>query len=537
MFLIIKYKSKKRIIQVLAFFLTILIALGVRLVFLQLYPTERVTAQYENHQSEQISDFKYEILDINGNNLMKYNYKYILVIDSKPFSLNNYEESLKDLMALNFIMKGESDEFNFTDIMKSKGKVYYTISEDTYKKINSLKNIKGIYTYVYSEVDRKKAWMVSSFLSRIENNNIPINTLLWQIDKYVENNKLPMEDFYLDDKGIYSENKININEENKNLKLTINKEVEDKVREVLKEEEYEGLDNIAVMIMESETGKIRAMVQKDESEANLNLAIEGIGYEPGSIYKLITLGAALDKGVITLENTFSCNSIICEKNNCHGFLSVEEALVKSCNDVFGKVGNLVGYEDLMKYSEKQGLFSRVLNLQGDGTNESEGVKPSVEAGMNNIAIGQCFNVTPIQMLGAINTITNNGVYVKPYLVEGVLDKDNNIIEEFSSESTKVYNQITTSLLKKSMKAAVERGTGKKAMVEGVDIGGKTGSATSGTKSGTHGWFVGYFNINEKYYTMIVFVPNIQNDEENGEELGGGSTAAPIFRDIVKKLVY
>ena len=88
-----------------------------------------------------------------------------------------------------------------------------------------------------------------------------------------------------------------------------------------------------------------------------------------------------------------------------------------------------------------------------------------------------------------------------------------------------------------MKAVVERGTGKKAMVEGMDIGGKTGSATSGTKSGTHGWFVGYFNINEKYYTMIVFVPNIQNDEENGEELGGGSTAAPIFRDIVKKLVY
>ena len=150
----------------MAFFLTILILLGVRLVFLQLYPTEKVVAQYENHQSEQISDSKYEILDTNGNSLMKYNNKYVLVIDSKPFSLNNYEETLKDLMALNFIMKGEDDKFNFTDIMKSNGKVYYKISEDTYKKINSLKDIKGIYTYVYSEVDRKKAWMVSSFLSK-----------------------------------------------------------------------------------------------------------------------------------------------------------------------------------------------------------------------------------------------------------------------------------------------------------------------------------------------------------------------------------
>ena len=90
-FFIIRYKNKKRIIQVLALFLTILILLGVRLFFLQLYPTEKVVAQYENHQSEQISDSKYEILDTNENSLMKYNNKYVLVIDSKPFSLINYE--------------------------------------------------------------------------------------------------------------------------------------------------------------------------------------------------------------------------------------------------------------------------------------------------------------------------------------------------------------------------------------------------------------------------------------------------------------
>lgn len=75
--------------------------------------------------------------------------------------------------------------------------------------------------------------MVSSFLSKIESNEIE-NTLLWKIDKYVENNKLPMEEFYLDNKGIYSENKINISEENKNIKLTINKDFEEKVGEVLK---------------------------------------------------------------------------------------------------------------------------------------------------------------------------------------------------------------------------------------------------------------------------------------------------------------
>ena len=71
--------------------------------------------------------------------LTKYNKKYILVLDTKPFMLNNYEETLEDLMALNFIMKTEDVEFNYSDIMKENGKKYYTISEETYEKVNKLK--------------------------------------------------------------------------------------------------------------------------------------------------------------------------------------------------------------------------------------------------------------------------------------------------------------------------------------------------------------------------------------------------------------
>lgn len=532
---IIRYTLKKRIICTSSFFITLLIVLGVRIGFLQLFPTEQVTAQYENHQSEKVSDSKYKILDTNGEDLLKYNKKYILVIDKKPFSLNNYEETLEDLMAFNFIMKGEVSNFSFSDIMKSTGKIYYTVSKSTYDKVNSLKSIKGVYTYIYDEVDRKKAWMVSSFLSTIENDVVP-NSLLWEVNKYVENNTEPMENFYLDDKAIYSTSEEYVTSENRNLKLTIDKRMEDCVREIIKKDTYNNLDNIAVTIVEAESGKIRAMVQKDESEANLNLVIEGIGYEPGSIYKLITLGTALDKGVVTLQDTFICTAAICEANNRHGTLTVENALVKSCNDIFAKVGSLVGYKDLMEYSEKLGLFSRVLGLRGEGMDETEGVKPKEELGMNNISIGQCINVSPIQMVGAVNTITNNGVYIKPYLIESILDKYGNIIEDFTGETRRVYAPMTTSILKSAMKSVVQRGTGKLANVEGLDIGGKTGSATGGNGSGTHGWFVGYFNIGEKYYTMIVFAPNIKGNEENGETLGGGNTAAPIFSDIVKNLI-
>ena len=128
--------------QILSLFIVFLVLLTFRLFKLQIYPNEKVVLSYQNHQQENISDMKYMILDTNGKDLMNYNKQYILVIDTKPFSLNNYEETLESLMALNFIMKSENPQFNYTDIMKENGKIYYSISENTYKKINSLKNIK-----------------------------------------------------------------------------------------------------------------------------------------------------------------------------------------------------------------------------------------------------------------------------------------------------------------------------------------------------------------------------------------------------------
>jgi cell division protein FtsI/penicillin-binding protein 2 len=291
------------------------------------------------------------------------------------------------------------------------------------------------------------------------------------------------------------------------------------------------LSNIGVSIIEADTGKVRALVQKDESVANINLGIQQIGYEPGSIYKVITLGAALDMGLININNTFTCNGQICKE--AHGKLSVEQAFEKSCNDIFAEIGSMVGYEKLMQYSEDQGLYNRVFNLESGNINEAQGIKPTEEAGINNISIGQCMNVTPIQMLGAINTITNNGIYKKPYIVEGILDKDDNVVKEFKTEEKKIYSETTAKLIKNSMRQVIIKGTGIKAYIGDLDIGGKTGTAT-GSEGQTHGWFTGYFSIGEKNYTIVVFTPKIESIKGN-ESLGGGDTAAPIFKDIVKRL--
>jgi cell division protein FtsI/penicillin-binding protein 2 len=428
-------------------------------------------------------------------------------------------------------MKEEIKSFNYTDVMKSDGKLYYEISEYTYNKINALEDMKGMYTYVYKEIDKREAWTVCNLISSIpENENLVEGSLEEEIYKNIANNKVPQSSFSLDDKSVYGLSSQDENKENNNLKLTIDKNMDEKVREVLKKDEFASYINVGVTIMESSTGKIRVMAQKDETQANVNLCMEGYGYEPGSVFKLITVGAALDKGIITMQDRYTCSGKIC-KHEIHGNITVEEALIESCNDVIAQIGNEVGYDSIMDYAQKVGLFNKVLNFNQAGKNEAIGEKPDEESGLNNISIGQCLTVTPLQITGATNAIINNGVYVKPFIIDEVVDHENNAVKTFNSENIKTYSESACKLLKNTMDEVVKKGTGIKAKVDDVEIGGKTGSATGGDGK-THGWFVGYFKLREKLYTMTVFVPDITQDDK---DLGGGDTAAPIFGQIVKSL--
>lgn len=523
----IKLSREKQIFSV---FILIFSLLSVRLYFLQVKPVEKVTAQYKNHQTENISDINYMVLDSKGKDLFKYNKEYVLVIDAKPFSLNNYEETLEDLIALNFIMKGENIDFNYTDVMKNKGKLYYKISESTFNKIKRLNNIKGIYTYVYDKVDKKEAWSTSGMLSNIGQNKSVKDSFEDKLYNELKNNESPKKNFYLDDSAVYNHEEIDIKKENKNLKLTIDKELDDKIRTVLSKEEFSKYKNVGVILLESNTGKIRSMVQKDESYANINLGIEGQGFEPGSIFKLVTYATALEKAILSPQNTYVCTGAVCK--NAHGRLTVNDALTISCNDIFGIIGNEIGYQNMVDYCKRLGLYDRVLNLQTENKNETLGVMPKEDDGMNNFAIGQCMTVSPLQIIGAVNAVINNGVYVKPYLISEIIDSNEKTVKEFKTTSEKIFSKTTSEIVRDGMKNVVKKGTGVQAKIEGIEIGGKTGSSTSSDYT-THSWFLGTFNINGSTHTMLVFIPNLKS--EKGEEVGGGNTAAPIFREIVKEI--
>ncbi|WP_032118082.1 penicillin-binding transpeptidase domain-containing protein [Clostridium hominis] len=532
--------DKRRIIFILIIYVSVLMLLSVRLYYLQVQPSTQVQGELQNHQIETLSELNYRILDTNGKDLLNYKKKYVLVIDSRPFKLNNYEETLEDLLALNFIMKSEDTNFNYSDIIALNGKTYYDeITEETYNKIKKLNNIKGIYLYVYDMVDSSEGWRIENFIANIREDNIVEGSFQHQILDIVGENEYPSISFNLDQKANYTESILNYGENNKNLKLTINKEWEEKIRDILLDDSYSFLENIGVVLLESETGKIRAMVQKDESKANVNLGIGTIGYEPGSIFKVLTEAIGLDLGKISSSSVFTCEGKICTKlgeQYAHGDLTVDEALQVSCNDIFAKVGELSGYENMIEYTEKLGLYQKILGLSGENKEEAAGVKATYEDGVSNFSIGQCVTVTPLQIAGAINAVVNDGVYIKPTIIDSIIDNDDNEVEHIEVEGKRVFSETTAKIVQDSMTNVIWKGTGYEAKVEGITQGGKTGTSTGEGGKTNHGWFAGYFEMDGKKYTLLVVAPNIGDNHPDGRELGGGNTGAPIFRQIINSLI-
>lgn len=530
---------KKKIKITCGFFIAVILLLIIRLYYIQVHPAKVVQGELKNYQMETTAQMRFKVLDMDGNDMIQYDNKYVLVIDTQPFKLNNYEETLEDLLALNFIMKSEDSSFNYTDIIQGSGKVYYEITEETYHKIEKLTNIKGIYTYAYKSPDLKEGWKIENFIASIDQNkDSKIGDFQKQVNEYIKDNVYDTNNYYLDDKSVYSIVEVNDKSSNKNIRLTINSDWTQKIREVLASEDYSFLKNVGVVLIESDTGKIRAMVQKDESQANVNLCIGSIGYEPGSIFKILTEAISLDLGITNADDVYYCEGAICTKKGesyAHGALTVEQALEVSCNDIFAQLGNKAGYGNMLSYTEKLGLYKQVLGIDGKNKEEASGVKITEDEGVSNFSIGQCITVTPLQIAGAINAVVNDGVYIKPSLIDAVVDNDNNEIIKDENEEVRVFSSTTSEIVQNTMNKVIWQGTGYEAKVDGVEEGGKTGTSTGEGGATNHGWFAGYFSLGGRKYTMVIVAPNIGDTHPDGRELGGGNTGAPIFRDIINAL--
>ena len=183
-------------------------------------------------------------------------------------------------------------------------------------------------------------------------------------------------------------------------------------------------------------------------------------------------------------------------------------------------------------------MQKVLGFDSEKSGNFEVKDAKYSDGSLGIAsIGQSIRITPIEGISIANTVVNNGTYIKPQIIDAYVDDSNNEVETLKTEQRPVIEKSTANIMKKQMINVVKQGTAQAAHMDSIEIGGKTGttqrieiSKPSG-KSEEHsdGWFVGFFKVNEKYYSMVVFVQDIDKDKDSG-----GNTPAPIFKDIVNQ---
>lgn len=540
-FLLYRKVNLRRLIKVQIALITLLILLLLRVSYFQYFKSDyyKTLADKQYYYQEKVSDNKYQLLDTNGRYLNKINIKYAVVLDTRLFKLNNYESKLNDIMTLNYIIKGNDENFDINNVLnKNSAKIYVDIDENSFIKIQeTIKDLKGVYAWRYDSLDRNDAWNIANVITNMSNwkdEKKDENSLEAYINHITLGNRNPEIKFQVDKSGYIKEGGYNIPEKS-NVILTIDSKLQDAIKKVLNQEKFNNFPQIGVVLMEASTGKIKAFTQKNDKLPNVNIAASLQGYPPGSTFKLITAEIALEKGLITKDSRFLCTGKYCKKNDkphAHGNINLEQAINYSCNDFFIDLGNKISSEEIITYAKKQGYSNKILGFNDEATGII--IQPENYELNNNLILGYSISATPIQVAATISPIVNEGNYVKPYIVEKINDSDNNTLQHFSSTVERIFSKGTAEGMKSFLRSTVIRGTGTIANINGMEVGGKTGTASSldGEVYHTHGWFAGYFKKDNKYYILVTFVPNIDGKNELGEEYQGSNTAGVVFRDIL-----
>ncbi len=314
--------------------------------------------------------------------------------------------------------------------------------------------------------------------------------------------------------------------------------------------DYDG----AVVVMEPATGKILAMVSKPDFDPNtiseewdrivadenaesvlLNRASQGL-YPPGSTFKIITALEYMRENPDNYqEYAYNCSGSIQEENSklscfsgeIHGNVDLKRSFVKSCNTSFANIGlslNVQSFADTCKDL----LFNEALPVEKLETSKSSfvlGESSSVSEIMET-SIGQGKTlVTPLHMAMITSAIANDGVLMKPYVIDLTENYEGDTVKNYSSSA---YGELMTQgeavVLQEYMKEVVESGTGSKLKGMSYEAYGKTGSAEYGTNKGdSHAWFVGYAHRDDKEDIALAVIV---------EKAGIGSAyAVPIAKSI------
>ena len=358
-------------------------------------------------------------------------------------------------------------------------------------------------------------------------------------------------------------------EEGKSLWLSLDINIQKYAQqEALKVMEEKQAERVSILIMNPQNGEIYACVNVPEFDLNdpftLNTprdtaemteeqkqeCLNQMGrnpclndtYEPGSTFKIITMAAGLEEGVVSVDDRFYCPGYIlvkdrrihCAKRTGHGSQNFVEGAQNSCNPVFIQVGLRLGVDRYYRYFRKFGLLTKTgVDLPGEARTIMHQEKNMGEVELATVSFGQSFQITPIQLAVTVSSLINGGRRVTPHFGTAVSDREQTKAEELVYPVKEgIVSSETSGQIREILEKVVSLGSGKNAGIQGYHIGGKT--ATSQTLPRSSCRYISSF---------LGFAP-----AENPQVLGlciihdpkgvyyGGTVAAPVIRSIFENIL-
>ena len=341
--------------------------------------------------------------------------------------------------------------------------------------------------------------------------------------------------------------------------LTIDYNIQSMAERLLKEtKENLDIESGQIIVMKPSSGKILAMANlpnfnpnyyfQEEEENFQNRAIYWL-FEPGSIFKAVTMAAALDKGIISPKTTYidegrveiGNDTIYNYNRSVWGEKTMTEVLEKSINTGAVFAENQLGHKDFLAYIDKFEIFQPTgIDLQEETFSQNKELKKGYEINYATASFGQGIEMTPIQIVRAYCSIVNGGTMVKPYLAEKIGSENNKWLEEKAEITEKqVISSTTSSKLTAMLVSVVENGYAKGARIPGYYIGGKTGTAQvswsalgfdkKGYSDRTCQTFVGFAPAFEPEFLILV---KLDNPKTKTAEY----SALPVFHDLAKYII-
>ena len=326
-----------------------------------------------------------------------------------------------------------------------------------------------------------------------------------------------------------------------------------------------GAKRVSIIVMNPRNGELYAMVNAPEYNLNdpytLNYDDEDTTgnkmdklnnmwrnfcindtYEPGSVFKMVTATAALELGVVSLSDMYTCGGsttvadrrIRCHKTTGHGTQTFTQTVMNSCNPAFIEWGRRVGVDNFYTYIDKLGLTSKTgIDIAGEAGTIIHKKENVGEVELATMSFGQSFQITPMQMLRAAAAIVNGGNLVTPHFAIRTCAADKTTYSEFSYSTTQeAVSKETSDTMKDILRQVVEEGGGKKAYIEGFSIGGKTATSQKLPRgSGKYiASFIGFSDVTDPSVIAMCLI-----DEPQGVYYGG-TIAAPVIRELYDNIL-